>query len=60
MLTLGVCVGHNAELQCKPVRILVLLVGPVSRIDLEYPNFDPKHVFLGSVEPEMIRFCKEG
>ena len=26
-------------------------------LDLEYPNFDPKHGFLSSVEAEIISFC---
>ena len=26
--------------------------------DLEYPNFDPKHCFLSSVEAEIISFCQ--
>ena len=26
-------------------------------LDLEYPNFDPKHGFLNSVEAEIISFC---
>ena len=26
--------------------------------DLEYPNFDPKHGFLSSVEAEIISFCQ--
>ena len=29
-------------------------------LDLEYPNFDPKHGFLSSVEAEIISFFKEG
>ena len=29
-------------------------------LDLEYPNFDPKHSFLSSVEAEIISFSKEG
>ena len=28
-------------------------------VDLEYPNFDPKHGFLGSVEAEIISFCQK-
>ena len=27
-------------------------------LDLEYPNFDPKHGFLSSVEDEKINFAK--
>ena len=27
-------------------------------LDLEYPNFDPKHGFLSSVEAEIISFCQ--
>ena len=27
-------------------------------IDLEYPNFYPKHGFLSSVEAEIIRVCQ--
>ena len=26
-------------------------------LDLEYPNSDPKHGFLSSVEAEIISFC---
>ena len=26
--------------------------------DLEYPNFDPKHGFLSSVEADLISFCQ--
>ena len=50
---------------------LMVLVGSVNRInvteritiingflDLEYPNFDPKHGFLSSVEAEIISFCQ--
>ena len=29
-------------------------------LDLEYPNFDPKHGFLSSVEAEIISFSKKG
>ena len=27
-------------------------------LDHEYPDFDPKHRFLSSVEAEIISFCK--
>ena len=27
-------------------------------LDLEYPNFDPKHGFLSSVDAEIISFCQ--
>ena len=27
-------------------------------LDLEYPNFDPKHGFLSCVEAEIISFCQ--
>ena len=27
-------------------------------LDLEYPNFDPKHGFLSSMEAEIISFCQ--
>ena len=27
-------------------------------LELEYPNFDPKHGFLSSVEAEIISFCQ--
>ena len=27
-------------------------------LDLDYPNFDPKHGFLSSVEAEIISFCQ--
>ena len=29
-------------------------------LDLIYPNFDPRHSFLSSVEAEIISFSKEG
>ena len=27
-------------------------------LDLDYPNFDPKHGFLSCVEAEIISFCQ--
>ena len=27
-------------------------------LDLENPNFDPKHGFLSSIEAEIISFCR--
>ena len=27
-------------------------------LDLEYPNIDPKHGFLSSIEAEIISFCR--
>ena len=68
----GICQRENVELckKCKdvlgdrpPYKLLPCYLAPstdtcryIDSIDLEYPNFNPKHGFLSSIEAEIISF----